>query len=285
MAGGSRPVGLASAIATHPYMVSVACGGLFGSTAVLASLGASWGLRLTTEAVALTAADISAFGGAVVGAVVGGAIAYFLQSSALKHQKTEREALAASQRQAMAHALIFKVLTIVNDLAHLKLHVDECEARVADVNGKLPKFAVAYLLPLLNIPPPVHLEAAEMGMLFSIGESEVFNQVMEIAPIHNSILPVWAHYSAMKAELNVASSDFNLETGVGEMTFTAGSVVAIKFFEANQVAEQIAERARRDYDDADKCFQALLDLFKSELGVGVATISSPQLANETATPR
>lgn len=177
----------------HPYIIAVVSGALFGATAMLAALSVSAAPKVATDSTSLTSADLSAFGGAIVGAIVGGVIAYFLQMSALRAQKSEREQKDHQERQALAHALVFKMLSIVNNLGHFKLQVEECQGRVIAAGGHIEN-PVTYLVPIVNLPMPVQLEPAEMGMLLSLGDDQTLNSVLETAPIHNSILPAWAVY-------------------------------------------------------------------------------------------
>jgi hypothetical protein len=103
----------------------------------------------------------AAIAGAVVGSLVGGFISYLLQASALKAPRAERAEVSAQERQAPAYALVFNLIAIVNNLANLKLHVDECKARAAADHHSGPP--ATFLLPLVNILDPVNFDPATMG--------------------------------------------------------------------------------------------------------------------------
>ncbi|RWK44448.1 hypothetical protein [Mesorhizobium sp.] len=254
----------------HPYIVAVVSGALFGATAMLAAIAVSAAPKVATDSTSLTSADLSAFGGAIVGAIVGGVIAYFLQMSALRAQKSEREQKDRQERQALAHALVFKMLSMVNNFAHFKLHVEECQSRVIAASGHTENPAT-YLLPIINLPMPVQLESAEMGMLLSLGDDRALNSVLEAAPIHNSILPAWAEYAVLRSEINAMMPPLiDMATGIGEVAFQQGSPVAVKFFEANQMAQQLIERATRDFAEASDTLKALVMLLRNKLGLKVS---------------
>jgi hypothetical protein len=261
----------------HPYVIATVSGALFGVTATLAAIVVSDASKVATDSVSLTSADVSAFGGAIVGAVVGGVIAYFLQLGALRAQKSERE---GADRQELAHALVFKILNMVNNLGHFKLHVEECQVRA----GGQAENPGTYLLPILNLPMPVQLDPAEMGMLLSLGDDRTLNGVLETAPIHNSILPVWAQYAALRSEIHtMAPPQLDMTTGVGEFAFRQGSPVAIKFFEANQIAQQLIERATRDFGEANDTLKALVMLLRSKLGLKIMIGDVPATTATSAT--
>lgn len=268
----------------HPYIVAVVSGLLFGATAMLAAIAVSAAPKVAIASTSLTSADLSAFGGAIVGAIVGGVIAYFLQMSALRAQKSEREQKDRQERQALAHALVFKMLSMVNNFAHFKSHAEECQGRVIAASGHTENPAT-YLLPIINLPMPVQLEPAEMGMLLSLGDDRALNSVLETAPIHNSILPVWTEYAVLRSEINAMMPPLiDMATGIGEVAFQQGSPVAVKFFEANQMAQQLIERATRDFAEASDTLKALVMLLRNKLGlkVGIGDVPAESASDVTA---
>lgn len=218
----------------------------------------------------------AALAGAVVGSLVSGAISYFLQKSSFEEQKRDRNAQKRDERRALGHSLFFKVLSIANTLQHVKNHAYECKRRAADAGdeGAPP---VTYLLPILNLGDPVQLVAEEMSLLLSTGADDVFNRVLELAPIHNSILPVWQQYAAMRAELNeITSTGIDLATGIGQSEIPLNSPTAVKFFEANQTAQQLIERAIRDEADALETLPMLVMVLNDKAGTGIAIEPKPK---------
>ena len=106
-------------------------------------------------------------------------------------------------------------------------------------------------------------------MLFATGEDDVFNHVIRF-PIYNSILPVWQHYVAMRADLNEETSTaIDLSTGVGHTAFTHNTPTAIKFFETNGIAQQLIKRAVKDKEDADKALGLLITALNEKVGAGI----------------
>lgn len=209
--------------------------------------------------------------GAVVGAVVSGVISYLLQRSAFQEQKRERQEQERNERRALAHSLFFKILSITTNLTHIRAHVEECQRRAAAEDPEEKHPPVAFLLPLMNVADPVQLEAREMAMLFETKEDAVFNRVIEISPIYNSILPVWQQYAAMRAELhNLTSTTIDLGTGVGQTEFSSNGPAAIKFFEANGVAQQLIDRAMRDQNDAAETLDMLVRALNEKAGAGIS---------------
>lgn len=217
--------------------------------------------------------------GAVVGSLVSGCISYWLQRSGFNEQRLERQEQEKNERRALGHSLFFKILSITNNLTHIKAHVDECVGRAAaaDPEGKTPP--VAFLLPLMNVADPVQLDPKEMSMLLASKEDEVFNRVLDIPPIYNSILPAWKQYAAMRAELHdAASTTIDLETGEGPMEFPSSGPTAIRFFEANGVAQRLIERAVKDHEDASETLDMLLRALNEKAGTGIAIAAKNAVA-------
>lgn len=65
----------------------------------------------------------SNFWAAVIGAIVGGAISFFLQLVANYNARKERVEAKKEADQSLAYSLIFKALKIVNHLGNIKKHV------------------------------------------------------------------------------------------------------------------------------------------------------------------
>jgi hypothetical protein len=68
-------------------------------------------------------AVVSAFGGTVIGAVLGGAISYFLQKKSLAATKALHDADRTEVRKALGYSLLFKMIRLVSDLRQIGDHV------------------------------------------------------------------------------------------------------------------------------------------------------------------
>ena len=122
----------------------------------------------------------------------------------------------------------------------------------------------------MNVGDPVNIEPNELALFFGLKADEVFNQLVQMAPIHNSILPVWTQYAAMRAEFNAATSaSIDLKTGVGQTEFASNGPDAVKFYEANNVAKVLIERAVKDAKEATETLNAMISVLNEKLGTGI----------------
>jgi Na+/glutamate symporter len=88
----------------------------------------------------------SAFGGTIIGAVLGGIISFWLQRKSLAAAKALHDADRRDIRKTLGYALLFKMIRLSSDLAQLGIPVDEAsrkqQARVVPTN-----FGPSFCLP------------------------------------------------------------------------------------------------------------------------------------------
>lgn len=217
----------------------------------------------------------SEFWSAIAGAVVGGVIAYMLHRSALREARRERESAAADARKALAHSLLFKAIKIFEGLHGLKKHVDEA---VNEAGSTVSLASVMF--PIANLPDKIVFSSDEMAMLLSLGDDDVFNRVVSLDAIHNSVLPAWERYAMLREKFQQLSSTehFDKETGAAAVIIEPGSPLEITLFEADQVAVELTSRAQRDTAEAKDAMTALHLLLSQKLGLKVGL----SLANTVA---
>lgn len=111
-------------------------------------------------------------------------------------------------------------------------------------------------------------------MLLSLGDDATFNSVVNIPRIHNSILPAWSTFGAMRAAFNeMTSQHVDQATGKGEIAMKSGSPAALKFYEVNQIASEIISRADRDYEESDLALKSASKLPREKLGLKLSAVA------------
>jgi hypothetical protein len=210
----------------------------------------------------------SEFWAAIVGALVGGIIAYFIQLQALREARNERRKTQTDENKSLGFSLFFKTLAIWNNLAHIKNYVEEARKKQIEVSAD--RLSIV-LLPLANIADPVKYEQREMSLLLSLGEAETLNRVLPLDAIHNSILPVWDLYATKREALHdaVEMHGIDLDSGVASISLPVDSKAARLLFEVNQLATELAERAQKDEAEARHARDILLQTLKRRLGLEI----------------
>lgn len=219
----------------------------------------------------------SNFWAAVIGAVVGGAISFVLQMVANRNSRQERIDAKQEVDRSLAYSLSFKIVKIVNRLGNINKHIEEC--RRLTKTEKVEPLPWTFLLPILNMPDEIHLSADEMALLFSTKNDELFNKVLNIEPVYNSILPVWDEYRRMRERFSAYAEQGIISDGVSEARFDTSGQGGIMLFEVNSLAENLIDRADKDYAEAQEILRLLLKHFNStkQLAISIQIGSDPSI--------
>lgn len=205
----------------------------------------------------------SEFWSAIAGAVVGGLIAFWIQNKALVEARNERSIERLQAEKALAYSLLFKVIKIYSNLEHIRRHVDT--QRTLHEETTRPS---GYLLALANLPSAIEFSADEMSMLLSIQNDEIFNSILSLDSIHNSIMPVWELYAALREKVKMLSQTIQFDPTVGrsEIEVKNDSPLAVAIFEADQMATELVRRAYEDATEAKQALEELIACFRAKFG-------------------
>lgn len=210
----------------------------------------------------------SEFLSAIAGAVVGGIIAYVVQLQALREERKARADQKREEENAAAYALFFKVLSIYNNLNHIKNYVVEAREALQS-RADLPLSAT--LKPLANVATPIFFDTTEMALLLSLKEPRTLNAVLPLDAIHNGILPAWHLYASKKDRFNqlVTITEFEPNTGIAAISFRRGSAAEGLMYEVKELAEALAGRAERDAETAQMALEALIEMLNRRLSLEI----------------
>ncbi|WFR95042.1 hypothetical protein [Rhizobium tumorigenes] len=218
------------------------------------------------------------FWSAIAGAVVGGAIAYLIQSKSLRDTRIERDRERRLSDQNLGHSLFYKVLFIHRSCVDTKIKVDgRIEfGRERDVDN-----IVALLIPMLHPPTQIHFTAGEMAMLLSLKDSEVFNAVFGLDEIHNSTIHTWLLYKQERKIFTdmIAIEGFDSALGAGAVSVRKGSRAEIQHYEVEQIAHTLVSRSATDVERSTKSLNLLAHLLNAELGAAPAFASYASVAS------
>jgi hypothetical protein len=210
----------------------------------------------------------SEFLSAIAGAVVGGLIAFLVQLQALREARKERAAQKREEENAAAYALFFKVLSISNNLNHIKNYVIEART-LLNSRAEMPLHVA--LKPLANVPSPLFFDAAEMALLLALKEPRTLNAVLSLDAIHNGVLPAWHLYASKRERFNqmVTITGIESNTGIAAITFKRGSAAEGLMYELRELAEALAARAERDAEKARVALEALIDTLNRRMNLEI----------------
>jgi hypothetical protein len=118
----------------------------------------------------------SEFWAAIVGALVGGLIAYIVQIKALREARRDRAEERVLIKKGLANSLMFKMFRIQSNLRIVHQHILDCLKRAKDKNLEGSELW-QLVSPIGNPPHPVHFTSDEMSMLLDQKDNDVFNSV------------------------------------------------------------------------------------------------------------
>lgn len=208
---------------------------------------------------------ISAFGGSIIGATMGGIINYVLQRAARAEAKKQKDADRKEARTVLAYSFLFKMIKIVSGLKQLRsvVHGSLSEAQKRGYKGQ----AWRVVLPLANKPEPVKFTAEEMGMVLSL-DDKLFNAVAAFDQLHNSTSDIFEHYATRRTRILEkfgAKMDGNM--GTSFLSEEDNMWLAPREVELNDLVEAMLQRTDQDYNETVEGLKAIHALFVKEFGI------------------
>lgn len=205
------------------------------------------------------------FWSAIVGAMVGGGIAYAVQIRALKESREQRAAERKQSQQAQAQSLLFKMIKIHSDHFSIFEFIENSFARASEDGFKGEPWQ--FVIPIANPPEPVHFSSDEMSMLLGLQNDDVFNEIVAIDTKHNGLI------SALNI-LNLERKQLTEKIGGGVAN---GLVVTSVFSEqkvmelspyiitVNELIHHVHSAARDHHRESEQALIKLNDIFREKL--------------------
>lgn len=220
----------------------------------------------------------AAIWGAVVGSVLTGTFtggaSWWLQKQNLRAAKDEREAAARQKQQALALALLYKLIQITSHLDICAGHLIDSAAKAkVDVKDLTPEI----VLPLANYPSTVTFSTDELSMLLGLGDVDVFNMVASLDEVHNSIVHVWVLYSAKRELL--------LRLLVRAQSLQIDPETPVQKAETDSILAQLKASALRDVSQAHGTLTAYNRLVAEKLSIRVPLVLKETSATARAIAR
>lgn len=144
---------------------------------------------------------------------------------------------------------------------------DQCKDFLDNEKREPPYWT--FIIPILNMPDEVHFSSEEMSFLFSTKNDEVFNNLLNLEPIYNSIIPAWTEYKLIRERFSSFVEQKVVKDGVSEARFDASGKGGIMLFEINSLAENLVERADKDFTEARETLDSLMKHLNSTQSLSI----------------
>ncbi len=209
----------------------------------------------------------SALVGAILAAVVGGSIAYMVQVRALRESRAQRDEDHKRLQQALGNALLFKMVRFYSNFHGIHRHFEGCfeDAARRVFKGEPWQF----VLPFANPPDPVHFSSEEMGMLLSLKNDDMFNVVLPMDTIHNSLIDIVKVLNTERAALTERLKADKAEGAVVSSTLDKDQTLALRprMINVNSLIENLRARAKRDFEESGEALNRLQEVLQDKLGL------------------
>lgn len=224
------------------------------------------------------------FWSAILGAVVGGSIAYMIQMKALREGRTQRDEDHKRLQQALGNALLFKMVRIYSNFYGLHRHFEDCFAEAARRGSTDEPWR--FVLPLANPPDPVHFSSEEMGMLLALKNNDMFNLVLPMDVIHNSLVAAVKVLNTERAALTERLKTDEAEGAVLSSNLDRDQTLALRprMINVNSLIEAIRANAKRNFEESDEALDRLQKVLRDKLGLAYK-LESTVKPNDPPTPR
>jgi hypothetical protein len=134
----------------------------------------------------------SAFGGTVIGSVLGGLISFWLQRKSLAATKALHDADRREIRKTLGYSLLFKMIRLSSDLTQLGKPVLEATEKAKN-EGRVEELWTT-VLPLAPLPDPIKFSPEEMALVLSL-DNKLFDDMAALDDLHKSTVSLFALYA------------------------------------------------------------------------------------------
>jgi len=169
--------------------------------------------------------------------------------------------------QALGNALQFKTIKIHSNIIGFPRHIEECfeEAITRDPNAEPWQL----MLPLANLPETINFSADEMGMLLSLKHDDIFNAVVDMDIVHNSLVEAVRVMNAERRALTekLQADRVNNRVVSGSLDPQQALAIRPRMIEVNSLIEGIRGSAARNNAQSRSALRQLNELLRKELGL------------------
>jgi hypothetical protein len=208
-------------------------------------------------------AVVSAFGGTIIGAALGGAISYWLQHQSLAASKTLHDADRREVRKALGYGLFFKMIRLTSDLAQLGMPVDEAVKKAAG-EGRTDELWPG-VLPILPLPDLLKFSPDEMALVLSL-DNRLFNDMAALDDLHKSSIAIFDLYAERRTALTDTLRPETMAGNLGSTLLTRAERDRMRprSVELDMLIQGMVERTRQDGKIAWDCLKRLHAVLEKE---------------------
>lgn len=211
------------------------------------------------------------FWSAVVGAIVGGLIAFAINWQSLRFAAKAREVEHSQRQQSLGRSLLIKLVRIQSDLSichRCFQHISD-DAVVQDLAAS-PMWT--QVPPLTWLPETISFTTDELALLIELGEPRAFDAIASMDRIHAALIGLLHQLNQHTQLLRDRLKPEDIREGVATVDMTSEEFRAHlpKIVEVNDLVRSIIKSRSKDLDDTENAMTALRRVLKEHLNIDVS---------------
>jgi hypothetical protein len=155
--------------------------------------------RIAKMNIDLNSQFVAGAAGAIIGAVVGGAISFLLQWYGNSRDQRLKEAERREKRKERAQTLLVRMIAIFSHISNLTQYAEEANEKRNTPLGLVEPWQT--YLPIATMPPSIEFTAEEMSLLFSLKNDDLFNDMIVYDQVYRNTLDLFARMNNLKTRL------------------------------------------------------------------------------------
>lgn len=201
--------------------------------------------------------------GALVGAFVGGFIAYKIQLLVIKQATEEREAGALEQKRALGFSLLEKMKKLHTNLQLFHKHLEDSFKKVTP--NLQPWGAVK---PLATSRASIHFSSEEMALVFSFSDSKLYNDMSGMDDTHNDCVSLFQTYGEKRYTLENMRPT-GVSEGVGHVDLSDEELLEFqpRMIEVNSLLEDMRLMCAKSAPESRSALSRLHEALKEVVGL------------------
>ena len=209
----------------------------------------------------------AAVAGALAGAIASSYFAYIIQRRSFNEDREIRKEELRKTQQVLGRNLILKAARIHSNILTIHRYLEEAfqigEQHAAAIE---PWGFVRELAPL---PSPVRFSDDELSMLMGLEDDGVFNSVLNIEPVHESMVELMKKYHSDRRELLVKLpiSDVQETVASTDLHPVHAESLRLQINAVNNLIEQLRAHAERGFCESRIALHDLCKLLQDKLKI------------------
>lgn len=186
------------------------------------------------------------FWAAMIGAVVGGLIAFAIQMISLHEVRKQRADDQYEKRKALAHSILFKMLRIHTNLLNFHKFLEESFHKAAE--KQLSNEPWKIVRPLATLPKHVYFSDDEKSLILSLDDFVVFNSIASMDEIHNNHIELFLTYGNKRSAMT-SKMPAKMKGMVGTTTLSKKDMLMLEstMSTLNELIEVMRPQIETDY--------------------------------------